>query len=286
MPVVVQDEGTPLTPRMALNFIGSGVTATDDAANSRTNVTIGSGGGGVSSMTVAAFDAETTTGTLNPSGRGLVQFTNSPHQALWNGSAWEYYFRGGKHGRVPTTGWSTDNPGAAVITNSLLHDSIVNGPADGLRYRYRTAPATPYTATFILGYSWYASDVYQTVGAAFRKSSTGQLITLVLGQSSSNTFFVGVSKWNNTGSYNADYIVETGSKLTHYIMQDFIYVQLADDGVNLKLSYSQDAGLTWRLFWNPPRADFMSGGPDQIAYGFEAVTTFANRSILIGLTLE
>ena len=44
----VQDEGTPRTARAGLNFVGAGVTATDDAANNRTTITIpgGSGGGG------------------------------------------------------------------------------------------------------------------------------------------------------------------------------------------------------------------------------------------------
>jgi len=37
---VVQDEGTPLAVESALNFTGHGVTATDDAANGRTTITI------------------------------------------------------------------------------------------------------------------------------------------------------------------------------------------------------------------------------------------------------
>jgi hypothetical protein len=41
----VQDEGVALTARSTINFIGAGVTAADDAANSRTNVTIPGGGG-------------------------------------------------------------------------------------------------------------------------------------------------------------------------------------------------------------------------------------------------
>lgn len=47
---VIQDEGTPLTARANLNFVGPGVTAADDLANARTTVTIpggGMGGGGV-----------------------------------------------------------------------------------------------------------------------------------------------------------------------------------------------------------------------------------------------
>lgn len=38
----IQEEGTPLTKRAKINFIGSIVTATDDAANGRTNITFGS----------------------------------------------------------------------------------------------------------------------------------------------------------------------------------------------------------------------------------------------------
>jgi hypothetical protein len=37
---IIQEEGVPLTNRTTLNFIGTSVTAIDDAANSRTNVTI------------------------------------------------------------------------------------------------------------------------------------------------------------------------------------------------------------------------------------------------------
>lgn len=41
----IQDEGTPLTARTNLNFVGAGVTATDDSGNNATVVTIPGGGG-------------------------------------------------------------------------------------------------------------------------------------------------------------------------------------------------------------------------------------------------
>lgn len=43
----IQDEGTPLTTRGGLNFVGSGVTASDDVGNNRTNVTINTAAPGV-----------------------------------------------------------------------------------------------------------------------------------------------------------------------------------------------------------------------------------------------
>ena len=41
----IQDEGVDLTVRKILNFVGAGVTATDDSAHARTDVTIPGGGG-------------------------------------------------------------------------------------------------------------------------------------------------------------------------------------------------------------------------------------------------
>lgn len=46
-----QDEGTALAARTVMNFVGQGVTATDDAANGRTNVTIPGALGGSGSLT-------------------------------------------------------------------------------------------------------------------------------------------------------------------------------------------------------------------------------------------
>lgn len=38
----IQEEGSPLTQRLVLNFVGTGITASDDSSNSRTNVTLNS----------------------------------------------------------------------------------------------------------------------------------------------------------------------------------------------------------------------------------------------------
>ena len=43
---VIQEEGTPLTARANLNFIGAGVVATDNAGTGATDITIAGGGGG------------------------------------------------------------------------------------------------------------------------------------------------------------------------------------------------------------------------------------------------
>ena len=48
---VIQEEGTPLTQRANLNFVGASVTATDDAGNDATVITITAGAGGGDALT-------------------------------------------------------------------------------------------------------------------------------------------------------------------------------------------------------------------------------------------
>lgn len=66
----IQDEGTPLTTRAGLNFVGAGVTATDDSGNSRTNVTIP---GYTPRQAAYQAVAYTATLTIDPTAGAVVQ---------------------------------------------------------------------------------------------------------------------------------------------------------------------------------------------------------------------
>lgn len=67
----VQDEGTGLTARAIIDFAGAGVTATDDAANSRTLVTIPGASGG--SVDIQSFTATGTSTWTMPAGVNQVR---------------------------------------------------------------------------------------------------------------------------------------------------------------------------------------------------------------------
>jgi hypothetical protein len=77
--ITVQDEGSALTARSVIDFVGAGVTATDDAANSRTLVTIpgGGGGSGVPTVTRSGFYM-TMPGSVNTSAPGVGYMTAMP----------------------------------------------------------------------------------------------------------------------------------------------------------------------------------------------------------------
>ncbi len=66
----VQDEGTSLTQRGTINFIGAGVSVADDATNGKTNVTITSGSGATiddtTASTTTVFSSSKTNSTYAP----------------------------------------------------------------------------------------------------------------------------------------------------------------------------------------------------------------------------
>lgn len=60
---VIEDEGTPLTQRTKLNFVGAGVTVTDDSGDDASVVTIAGGGGTISDTAFAgSWNGVTTDG--------------------------------------------------------------------------------------------------------------------------------------------------------------------------------------------------------------------------------
>jgi hypothetical protein len=71
----VRDEGSALTARSTLNFVGAGVTATDDSANGRTVITIPGGGSGTAGTVTGADPtgvADSTTAFQNALNAGDV----------------------------------------------------------------------------------------------------------------------------------------------------------------------------------------------------------------------
>lgn len=73
----VQDEGSALTQRGTLNFVGAGVAATDDAANGRTLVTIGGGSGGGYATIAEEGSNLTARTTMNFIGRPVTAVDNA-----------------------------------------------------------------------------------------------------------------------------------------------------------------------------------------------------------------
>ena len=75
-PVEIRDDGTAVTARGAIDFVGAGVTLTDDAAGARTVVTIPDGGAGPLSGVAGVLTRTATTthdnGEAKTTGRDII----------------------------------------------------------------------------------------------------------------------------------------------------------------------------------------------------------------------
>lgn len=94
---IVQDEGSALTQRASLNFTGAGVTATDNSANNRTNITIPGIGahthpisdvtGLQTALDAAATDTDLSTHVADTTAvHGITDMTGVPYVLVWNGT--------------------------------------------------------------------------------------------------------------------------------------------------------------------------------------------------------
>lgn len=80
----IQEEGSPLIARTKINFIGSGITATDDSVNLRTNITLDTKLNNIVSNATSGFIADT--GSGNIASRTITGTTNRISVANGNGS--------------------------------------------------------------------------------------------------------------------------------------------------------------------------------------------------------
>lgn len=159
IPSNVQEEGSVLPTRLAINFTGAGVLATDDVANNRTNVAIP--GGGVSSVFTRTGAITAQTGDyLASQVTNAVDTTVVYNNPVWIGNlafskltgspAFVNTFNSRSGFVAPVTGDYT----AAQVTNAVDTTQTYNNPAwiTGLAWsKITSAPAfltslTPWTS--------------------------------------------------------------------------------------------------------------------------------------------
>lgn len=137
----VQDEGTALTVRPKLNLIGAGVTAADDAANARTNITVPGVVGGAIKVVGNGGSMETG-GALTFPGLGIT-FTTPAYQTICgiqaqvridtNGAVWGWSYVG--IGISPTPTWKAQGNATPGITLNSWY-------AAGFSYLHVQGPTT------------------------------------------------------------------------------------------------------------------------------------------------
>jgi hypothetical protein len=212
-----------------------------------------------SSMTVSAFDTETTSGTANPAGRSVVYLSDGVHQAIWNGTVWEFYHGSFKTTRPLLSQFAWVNQGAATATQRS--GIVMTAPtSSGLQARLlkKAAPSTPYSIVAAWLPSLFSSNSNEC-GVFWRSSSSGAFVAVRL-VAGNNTIAIG--KWNSASSYSADYVTITQAYQWE-MFRSVVWVKMEDDGTNRKVHFSSD-GQNWVQVHTVSRTDFITA--DEVGF--------------------
>jgi hypothetical protein len=171
--IVVQEEGTPLTARGIINFIGASVTAADDAGNSRTNITI-AGGSSDSFKTIAVSGesdvvADSATDTLTLVAGALTEITTDAGTDTITFASLVKVFRATVNDATHVT--SADATFAFDGTTSMLGTAPSSGTATNVFSQAFIDNET--VLVFGNGSTYYAMKIQPTIARALVNNSGG-----------------------------------------------------------------------------------------------------------------
>jgi hypothetical protein len=217
-------------------------------------------------LTVAAFDAATTSGTVHGD-YDLVYLSDSLYTCVWDGTAWTYYWSGLKVRRpflsdftpVNATGATTDGATGGIYLKSNAPGSAVQN----YQLWVRSVPGASYTLT-LRATMHFGETNFNQVGAVLRESSTGKFTALTMFNSTANGLTRRYAKYDSAASINSEYIGDTGDswRAPRFSVQ-VMHFRAVVDASNITPYWSHD-GLAWEAFdIARSKTDFMAGGPNQ-----------------------
>lgn len=228
------------------------------------------------SMTVSAFNTETTSGTLNPNGRTTVCLSDSIYAVIWSGSSWEYYTQGMRCYPMSSTEAATwVNQGTATFTTSapvLYLEGPNGGNGVNLRGLVRSLPATPFTVIAAVRLLAFGGNTNNTKGGLIlRESGTGKLVSFGIGAAGAVT----------TDAYaSATSTSSIASQVSSMLNGAIEWLKIADNGTNRVLSFSHD-GIQWMQFDSRTRSSNFTTAPDQIGIFIDPWNGYGNCGIQI-----
>lgn len=218
----------------------------------------GGGGGSASSLTVAAFDAETANGTANPQGRGLVYLTDGVYTCVWNGTAWEYYYGSMKCVPMIDSQFSWINQDSASVSTAGKAVTLRRAPggADALRMRVKSIGlAPPYQVTAIVLFDFSNENF---AGGGIWIGESGATPKMLLNSPGMNTTgntgiairgyrFSSPTSFSGTNDYSMWRISVTGHP---------VWLRIRDDGTNI-IRYASLSGVAWHQMHSMARLSYL-----------------------------
>lgn len=213
----------------------------------------GGSAGGVSSLTAAAFDTATSDGSVQ-GGLSLVYLNNGIYTCVWNGAAWEYYWRS----RLVIRPRLADFP-IAVTSSATAVDQggiLVTGANNTGTIRARSLPASS-NYRIEAGFEYaIGNENYGFVGIALR-SATDQRVSNDI-QWNGTSFQLHLQKLNAGGVFASSYLL---SPAVNYGLgsssSNIMFFAIEDTGTN-RVYYVSQNGLHWLRVFSVSRTDFLT----------------------------
>lgn len=231
--------------------------------------TISGGAGGTSaSVTTGAYaDIGSVSGPIEGD---VYRLTDSAYdEAVYDGSAWRYYYQGIKCVPMNTAGFAfssaTGSPSAA--TNGGVVE--LTGPSfSTTRHLYETTyPSAPFTLRVVMRAENLASDANWSVGLGIRESGTDEHVVHTMTPSDADRI---VATWTNKTTFGSS--LATVARFSDAQFSAFI-MEYQDNGTNRFYRFSYDKGKIWQdyteantTFLTPDKIgivllNLVSGGP-------------------------
>ena len=236
----------------------------------------GGGGGGSSTAqgTAASIPGTCTTGNLYFTTDSLYTLRCSATNT-WS------YFVDGQSVTPPSGSWAFDHAtglnGPAVTVDTTRKYHSIHAPTDthqstdGTLY-YTTAPAAPYTRTFVIRPNMpAAASGTQAWAVGFQEASTHKFVVFMAESPNGDGYRsrYGTYKGDNVTTWNSPaFDVSQQAPGGMSLFSGYVWVRLTDNNTNLIFELSFD-GQFFTTLQTVSRTAHMSGGPDRLVVGIK-----------------
>lgn len=255
--------GLPSTGSLKFNGASSTSVSLVASPTGTTSLTLPSATGNL----IAASGSGTAGQVLTSTGSGLP---------VWAPAAGGGLF-GSLLSTTPTqasTGLTTVlNQGSATISNTAAGITIANASAPSTQVGLITSstPSTPYTLT-ILGAITSDGNYGGAMAIGWRDASSGKLEFLMMSYGANNSGTYVVQQQSSFSNYYANVEVSYYGMYPKYPT----WMQIADDGINIRYSYSTD-GINFTNIFSGTKAGSYLGGT-----GYNQLMWFSSTGGMIG----
>jgi hypothetical protein len=198
------------------------------------------------SMTAAAFDTATANGTVQ-GGLSFVKLRDGHHDAIWNGSAWEYYHQGVRCYPMVNADFSWINQDSSVISalGKTSYYYRAGGGSDTIRWRAKTISLTPpYQVTAQIFPEIFATGA-PMAGIWIGESGSTPKVHTHLATYNGNYAWRSY-KWTTPTSF-AGSLTYTDNTIFAPVFGMKIWMRIKHDGVNLIFSVSHNGNQFYPL---------------------------------------